>query len=315
MNIPGYIHVIWLGTPIPNSMEYPYRRRILEWKQHNPNWEVIVWSNLEHENWARLQKWCQDNSIHLCSLEQVQWGTEKSLVLSEIERRFYLNASHLLRMRILYQLGGLYVDLDVEPQSVQNFPILHLGIGLLFKQAGKRVDDISMKAMASCAGHELLQLALWIGEQNYQLLSQFPDWDERKADDVNVRRGATMALTGGLLLSALGQVVGVFPRDSYAWTISVVWMNLAIGLQYSEKPVDVSYSVEMLSLIEKQNQLRKEKPLTSILHWAAIFGHSEIIRQIGAVIVPFESYFGFSPRGMALRYQRPAEIVELIPPV
>ena len=44
------------------------------------------------------------------------WGSEKAMVLEQLETTFYANASDLLRLRILYQMGGLYVDCDVAPR-------------------------------------------------------------------------------------------------------------------------------------------------------------------------------------------------------
>ena len=49
-----------------------------------------------------------------------------------------------------------------------------------------------------------------------------------------------------------------------------------------------------------------DRPLTSVLHLAAMYSESWLIQIAAQRVLPFENYFGHSPRGAALRAHRPS---------
>lgn len=326
MILPNRIHFIWLGSSVPNSLQMPYRRRLLEWKERNPHYQLFLWTSLTGEDQERLQKWTERHGIFLQTLDSIQWGTEEETVRRLIEEEYFANASDLLRMRVLYQWGGIYLDFDVSPCPLSlNFEA-PLGILLKVLKKEEQLFSISLYALGAQPGHELLQLALWEGEQNLQLVQSLPDLDLRKHESATVRYGATLALTGDIIRPALAQVAGFFPATGYPWTLGVEWMRFLFPLEHLEESswledkeeVDHEnpfYPEELLKLIRERQKASRQRALSSILHWAAAFGPPEMISTISQVITPFESYFGSSPKGIAVRYQRKQEVLRVVPSI
>jgi hypothetical protein len=83
--IPRILHFIWLGPrPMPNEA-------ILQtWQQHHGSWELRVWGN-------------GNIPTNLQNLDAFQYALQHNL---------HGMASDILRCEILYQFGGVYVDID-----------------------------------------------------------------------------------------------------------------------------------------------------------------------------------------------------------
>lgn len=87
-SIPNRIHFIWLGTPIPPRVNAV----IGSWKRCHPEWEIMVWTDLEIANfpWSNLR---------------LQSAFMRAETLAE--------KADILRLEILYKFGGIYSDTDV----------------------------------------------------------------------------------------------------------------------------------------------------------------------------------------------------------
>jgi mannosyltransferase OCH1-like enzyme len=92
--IPKIIHFVWLGGALPQANQ----DLITTWKKTNPSWKVYVWTDKEVETFSFFNKKAFDAAKNL---------TEKA---------------DILRYELLYQLGGIYVDCDV--QCLQSFDTL-----------------------------------------------------------------------------------------------------------------------------------------------------------------------------------------------
>ena len=57
------------------------------------------------------------------------------------------------------------------------------------------------------------------------------------------------------------------------------------------------------------------RALTSTLHLSAAYGESWMIDIAAQQIAPFEDHFGYSPKGLAVRVQRPQDIIDCIPSI
>lgn len=322
MNLATRIHFIWLGSSIPNSLERPYRRHLLEWKRLNPNHQIFLWTDGEGVVLERIQFWAEQYGLVLQTMDSIQWGTEKERILGFLEKGYFTNASDLLRLRILYQWGGLYFNFGVSPIILPLRLEAPLGILLQLQKEEEQLSSIPLAMMGAEAGHELLQLALWEAEQNFQLLEKLPMLDLRRHENPTIRYGGTLALTGDTLRPALAQVAGFFPEEGYPWSLGLEWMLFRIPLEYSEDLTwlggEIDYErpfhpEELLQLITERQKLSRQRVLSSILHWASAFASQDVIEIIAEVVAPFESYFGSSPKGLAIRHQREQQIVDLIP--
>lgn len=321
--IPQMIHCIWLGSMPPNDQHRPHRRRLLDWKSSNPDWAVWLWTDRVGLEWTQLAEWCENHQIVLRSVlddASVLWGDERTWVLSAIDDQFWATASDLLRLRILYQCGGLYVDSDVEPIVLPSLD-LPLGIGMVLRMAEDRLSSIAPHALAAAPGHTCLQIALWKGIENLQLLETVDEPDFRKSSDPVQRYGGTLVLTGDLLRPSLLRVEGVFSTPDFGWSPWLESMRLPFTLVHREENQWLSASEDLsqvapffppaLSIAVRQSWTVYR--LTSILHWLAAYGPAWLIEHAKVVADPFQDYFGSSPRGVATQMRRSPEFIASLP--
>jgi len=321
--LPNHLHLIWLGGIPPNTEEWPYRRRLMEWRTENPDWTISLWNDSEGREQMQLLSWCTEQGIALRSVQEaVVWGREKSIFEAECAGRFYVTASDILRLRVLYQCGGFYVDFDVLPRALPSGQ-LPVGIAMLLRNWDGRLASIAPHAIASYAAHPLLQMAIWEAETNFNLLKGFPDQDYRKHEDPSYRYGSALALTGDLLRPALALCAGIFPLEGYPWTPWLEVMQLGIDIThlednswlYGQRPSEKIYPQVFMEAKAERLSLQRQRPVTSMLHIAAAFGSGELIEYASSYIPPFEDYFGQTPRGIAQRYKRSPDIMRRIPSV
>lgn len=93
--IPKIIHFIWLGSALPSK----YLPFIASWEQYHPDWEIKVWDDQAVSKLNLKNKYLYDQASN------------------------YGYKSDLARYEILYEFGGIYVDIDFE--CLQPFDFLH----------------------------------------------------------------------------------------------------------------------------------------------------------------------------------------------
>ncbi len=86
--IPKIIHQIWLG---PNEIPKAFESFMKNWKDKHPEWEYKLWT---------------DQNLNSFKFNFLKDYFDKS--------NNYGQKADLLRLEILYQYGGLYVDVDFE---------------------------------------------------------------------------------------------------------------------------------------------------------------------------------------------------------
>lgn len=321
--VPQLIHCIWLGSIPPNDRERPHRRRLVDWVAQNPSWSIWLWTDRKDREWIQLEQWCKDNSIVLKSVwdtHSILWGNERDYVYQAIQQSFWATASDLLRLRILYQCGGIYVDSDVEPIQVPSFE-LPLGIGMILREENSKLISITPHVLAAMPGHSCLQIALWRGVGNIQLLNSLNEPDFRLDKDPTKIYGGTLVLTGDLLRPALLQVEGIFSSPDFGWTPWLESMRLPFTVIHREETqwlnadtpeVGLFFPPELSLLIRQSWSFGR---LTSILHWIAAFGPSWLIEHACQTVDPFQDYFGHSPRGLATLKERGRAFVQQVPSI
>jgi mannosyltransferase OCH1-like enzyme len=142
VTIPKIIHVIWLGAEIPEK----YAQWQDTW-QNLTGWEYHLWTDKEVEN------------------------------LTLINRRIY-NASHcygeksdILRIELLYQFGGLYVDTDFACINPAYFEQFHRCLDFYIGTEPLENSPFSVgnAIIGSKAGHPFLLKLINELPENYQL--------------------------------------------------------------------------------------------------------------------------------------------------
>jgi len=93
--IPKIIHQIWLGSPYPER----FRKLQQTWLDEHPDWEFRVWTDADIDSFPFTNKQFFDKTSN------------------------YGEKADIWRYEILYQIGGLYIDIDVE--CLKAFDILH----------------------------------------------------------------------------------------------------------------------------------------------------------------------------------------------
>jgi mannosyltransferase OCH1-like enzyme len=90
--IPKIIHQVWSGIedPLPES----FKELAETWKKHHPAWKYMFWDNKKMNEFIRA----------FCP---AYWEPY-------YEVKYNIQRWDLIRYLILYQLGGMYVDMDYE---------------------------------------------------------------------------------------------------------------------------------------------------------------------------------------------------------
>jgi len=93
--IPKRIHLIWLGSRLPERCQ----KVVDSWKKFHPKWDIKVWTDEDVPHFGMENKAAFDKSIN--------WGEK----------------SDIWRYEILYRYGGIYIDTDFE--CLKPFDLIH----------------------------------------------------------------------------------------------------------------------------------------------------------------------------------------------
>lgn len=90
--IPHIIHQIWLSSPEKTSVPVPFIDNVQTFLSNNPAWTYFLWTN------ETARKFLQDRYPHLLGL------------YDRLPR--VVSKGDMLRYIVIYEYGGLYVDMD-----------------------------------------------------------------------------------------------------------------------------------------------------------------------------------------------------------
>lgn len=140
--IPKTIHYVWLGEKEkPNFVN----ACILTWKEHMPDCQIIEWNETNLD----LDKLAQENKF-FCECRK---------------RKLWAYMADYLRLKILYEQGGIYFDTDI--QVLKNFEQLFEQSYLLGMETKEEVSS----AVIGCEkGNEVIKKMLDFYQQGI--------WDE-----------------------------------------------------------------------------------------------------------------------------------------
>ncbi|MBA3814976.1 MAG: hypothetical protein H0X29_00330 [Parachlamydiaceae bacterium] len=130
LHIPRIIHQIWLGSPVPKK----YQEWMNTWMNWH-GWEYKLWTDKEVKELALVNQEIYDKVNN------------------------YGQKSDILRMELLYMMGGIYVDTDFECRNADFFEVLHKNVDFYagiepLEHAFLRINN----AIIGCApGHPLMQ--------------------------------------------------------------------------------------------------------------------------------------------------------------
>ena len=139
--IPRIFHFIWLTD---NSIPEASQRNLRLWKQLHPDWQIILWT----------KEMIYNGSVNMYNKDRF-----------ERSARSPRQASDVIRYDILYQYGGIYLDLDFEPlKSIE--PILN-GVEAFVVHENK--DFVCNGIYGAIPGHALSELLVVQLEPNWRI--------------------------------------------------------------------------------------------------------------------------------------------------
>lgn len=197
--IPPFIHFIWLGNQqLPFVNESGESDCIASWKQHHPKWMMQVW---------------RDDDVK----QQTHWYNSEALQYA-MRNKYYGMASNILRLELLFEHGGLYVDVDYF--CIDSVDDWHSQFDFFCCASHSGAMQISNRVLASKPGHFLIrymmeQIHSWyeaLQQQSkpFMLMSSFVDPTTRDSletimalttDDVTRNTGS------GLITRSLAEVL------------------------------------------------------------------------------------------------------------
>ncbi len=121
---PKIIHTFWFsGDPLPKD----YQKCLDSWKRYCPDYEIKIWNQETYD----------------CGKHE--------FVKKAIEARKWAFAADVARLDVLYEYGGIYMDLDVEIYQSLDDLLCHKGVFFHYD------DKIDMPVFASVKGNEILR--------------------------------------------------------------------------------------------------------------------------------------------------------------
>lgn len=135
MMIPKVIHYCWFGgKPLPEDV----KRYIKTWKKYCPDYEIKEWNESNFD--VKQNQYCRE------AYEAKKWAF----------------VSDYVRLKVLYDYGGIYMDTDVEVCK----PLDHLA-SYGFWSGFESESQIPTGTMASCRDNELLGYLLSYYDDKY----------------------------------------------------------------------------------------------------------------------------------------------------
>lgn len=144
-NIPKIIHQIWIG-PNPCPVQW-----MDTWKTNHPDWEYRLWTE---ENLPKLRN-------------QQQFDAIKS----------YSGKADILRIEILYDYGGIYLDADSECLHSLDDSLLRYHFFACYENEKIRPGTIANGTIGCEKGHPIM-LELINAVHNITEIGSMPAWAE-----------------------------------------------------------------------------------------------------------------------------------------
>jgi mannosyltransferase OCH1-like enzyme len=145
-SIPKLLHIVWLGyEPFPQSSS----RNLEQWIKLHPDWKVLFWTDKKRPLFSANIQQNLVEDFHFLYLENPYYETES-----------YGEKSKILRLEILYQLGGVYADHDTFPLRPLDSLNTHLSFYCGLQTLEPTILSTSVfpadHLLAACSQHPIL---------------------------------------------------------------------------------------------------------------------------------------------------------------
>lgn len=150
--IPKIIHYCWYGGEKPDIV----KRCIDSWHKFLPDYRIVEWNESNTKSYG---------SIYIDKLLKLLQGNTDS-------KKYFSNLSDYMRLRVLYEYGGIYLDADVEVlRSMDNFLKNRTFLGMQFPSipigTGSYKEMINGAIMGSIKGQAILKALMNIKDKHF----------------------------------------------------------------------------------------------------------------------------------------------------
>lgn len=127
LQIPHVTHMVWLGNKFPNC----YLQYRTSWMQYNPKWAHVLWvdnpvnyslgivvDSIDHLA-QDLSAGKYDGKYVIVDIKNLKFKNQKAIN----EATCFAEKADIMRLEIIYNFGGLYIDADFE--CCRSFDILN----------------------------------------------------------------------------------------------------------------------------------------------------------------------------------------------
>jgi len=177
--VPQTIHVIWLGERCFPRLSW---KRVESWRKHNPNFTVKFWSDRP-----------RDIPVDGVELTLVTPSALPHLFRRYQETPSWVEKADILRLEILEQEGGIYVDHDLlcnapfDPlcKAYDLFCSLEAPHFVLYQNA----FTVSNACIGSAPHHPIIQKAIELLDKNWDPITDFHRNSPTALEEFSVIRG------------------------------------------------------------------------------------------------------------------------------
>ncbi|CNE75254.1 Mannosyltransferase OCH1 and related enzymes [Yersinia bercovieri] len=199
--VPSIIHYIWLGSPlntnqicrvinhvVKNSIGFKFIIWTDSYSEYYRLKAVIVDANSYADFFLRESKLYFVNNIEVRVigeyLKEVNVRNYSAFIRESIGAyRNYAAASDILRLLILYHIGGVYLDLDAELYSKLNVSAVQSQYGFSVREVVPGRAAIQNNIIAVAPNHPWIKLMLDSIERNYSApINENYTWSKKRSN-------------------------------------------------------------------------------------------------------------------------------------
>jgi hypothetical protein len=173
--IPPFIHFIWLGDKqLPlvvgnDDDDDDENVCIRSWRHYHPHWMVQVWTDSDVLQEHHMTKWFNKEALEYA-----------------IRHKNYGMASDILRLELLFEHGGLYVDIDYL--CVASVADLHRQFDFYCGASNAGAIELNNGLMASQPRHGLIQ----------NMMERIRDWSMQVIREQSLQQAAMLHIAAFL---------------------------------------------------------------------------------------------------------------------
>lgn len=209
--IPKIIHYCWFGG---DEMPEEYQAYVKEWAELHPEWEITRWDEHNYRNEIPYIK---------AAMAQKNWA----------------NVSNLVRLQVLEEFGGIYLDTDVKLlKNLDNFCNYDCFLGFENEEVNPALLSVNNAVIGSAKSHSFIKKCITYLVENF---------DGHEPANESSPKMITHLLQRDYGLKSYGQQklvdnITLFPKNVF---YPIPWNNVKHAKEYESSITDETVAVHM----------------------------------------------------------------------